>query len=115
MGLLAKLTGKRSLRANAAKKNGSQKSKYRGVQIDANNAECCSAAKEVAGKRFLSDEVPVLPLEDCDAVECRCTYELYDDRRTDVRRASDLAYDLASEFHTESSRSAHSSGRRGDD
>lgn len=85
MGFLASLSG---IRTKLTSEPVNQKSRYRSVQVHANSADCCEAARAIEGKRFLSTEVPRLPLEDCDADDCRCTYELFDDRRTDFRQAS---------------------------
>ena len=116
MGFLAKLTGKNTARLNAASaKREACKSKYRSVQVNAVGSDCCAAVKAIAGKRFLSDEVPMLPLDGCDMIDCGCTYELHDDRRAEVRRASDLTYDIASQLCTDNKRSSLSSGRRSDD
>ncbi len=89
------------------------KSSYRSVQV-IGGRDCCAAATSIAGKRFLSDEVPKLPLADCDAAECRCTYQLFDDRRRDARRAGDVAFDIVSEYHADNRRSA-ATGRRDKD
>ena len=62
------------------------RARFRGVQLNPNHDDCCDAVRESIGQRFLSNEVPMLPLEDCDSADCRCTYELFDDRRTAVRR-----------------------------
>ena len=44
-------------------------------------AEGCAAAAAVKGKRFLSEEAPGLPLEECTAATCHCTYAHHIDRR----------------------------------
>lgn len=49
----------------------------------------CEAARALSGKRFLSDEAPKLPLQECDAEQCECTYTHYADRRHENRRAGD--------------------------
>ena len=116
MGLFSKLIGKRSSAKKPAKKQSdSSKSRYRAVQIHSQARDACAAVQALAGRRFLSDEVPKLPLEDCDAAECRCTYRLYDDRRADVRRSSDLTYDIASQLHTNNNRNDNIPGRRKSD
>jgi hypothetical protein len=51
----------------------------------------CAAAYALRGRRFLSREAPVLPLTGCGAGECSCRYEHHDDRRSNARRARDLA------------------------
>lgn len=116
MGLFAKINGapdQQTKTRTHAKANG--KSTYRGVQIMADRSECCEAVKAIASQRFLSADAPKLPLNACDAANCRCTYQHYVDRRTDLRRASDTGFDIASQFCKEDHRSGSSSGRRGDD
>ena len=41
----------------------------------------CDAVKEMAGKRFLSRDVPLIPLPDCTSPNCKCTYIRHKDRR----------------------------------
>ncbi len=111
MGLLAILTGRSGTRDESTQETANA-SRYRGVQVVANPDSCCAAVKAVAGKRFLADEVPRLPLENCDSANCRCSFELFDDRRTDLRRASDVGYDIASELRTGDNRRSDAVGRR---
>jgi hypothetical protein len=43
---------------------------------------CCSGARELAGKRYLSSEAPpALPLKGCPMIACTCRYRHHDDRR----------------------------------
>lgn len=49
----------------------------------------CKQARELARKRFLVAEAPVLPLESC-PVHCRCSFAHYADRRRAPRRWADL-------------------------
>ena len=46
----------------------------------------CGAAQACKGKRFLSGIAPRLPLAECDAARCDCTYRHFDDRRGSPRR-----------------------------
>jgi hypothetical protein len=63
---------------------------YHAVAIVAGRSGC-GAVQSLAGQRFLSRKAPSLPLPGCDAIECRCRYLHYDDRRSGVdRRAQDL-------------------------
>ncbi len=48
----------------------------------------CDAAKAMTGRRFLSSAAPRLPLPECDALECRCQFAQYKDRRTNHDRRS---------------------------
>lgn len=114
MGLLAKLTGSsRSREQSSAEKKTA--AAYRAVEVVPSAEGCCKAATEIAGRRYLSNEVPRLPLDQCDAANCLCTYQLYDDRRMDARRASDIGYDIASELRNTENRRTDSGGRRVED
>lgn len=90
-------------------------SRFRGVEIVADPETCCGAVSRLSGKRMLSHEVPKLPLDECTAVECRCTYQLFDDRRTDVRRTADEIYDIASVLYEDDQRDLSQTGRRKSD
>lgn len=49
----------------------------------------CAAARELAGRRFLSSEAPKLPLPDCsNAAACACRFVHHKDRRTGKDRRS---------------------------
>ena len=67
------------------------KSNFHAVGIEpAGEGSSCDVALALRGQRFLSGEAPTLPLPDCDAIECNCTYGHYDDRRRRrTRRAGD--------------------------
>lgn len=115
MGLFSKLGGKSAPRATTSANQPQKKTtSYSGVQINVNSKECCQAARELEGQRFLGNQVPMLPLKACDAAECRCAYERFDDRRADARRLSDVGFDMASELHDRENR-VNTSGRRDDD
>lgn len=116
MGLLANLIRKPSTHSKTtAAPAGVNKSQYRGVEIVADRNGCCEAARELAGQRFLSDQVPMLPLGGCSADNCRCTYQLYDDRRTDKRRTSDEVFDMRSQLYDDDQRNRNKVGRRAAD
>ena len=68
-------------------------SRYRAVEVVPEGAGCCGAAREISGKRFLSNEVPQLPLADCDRAICNCRYELFADRRRSHREDRRLMAD----------------------
>jgi hypothetical protein len=44
--------------------------------------QCCEGAKQFTGIRFLSAKAPKLPLPDCHAAVCRCSYVHHPDRRS---------------------------------
>lgn len=111
MGLLARLTGK-----SPAHKQPSRNTKptalYRGVKIVPSIEGCCREAKEVSSKCYLSHEIPRLPLESCDFDKCLCTFKLFEDRRADLRRASDTGFDMASSYRNETDLRQESGDRR---
>lgn len=72
-----------------------QERKFSGAEIIPHKSSSCHAVRSVAGQRFLSVEVPLIPLRDCDLPKCECTYRRYADRRTSVRRAADLGIGLS--------------------
>lgn len=88
---------------------------YRGVQVLAHGEACCQAVKSIADERFLLEEAPMLPLPTCDAETCHCTYRRFDDRRSDIRRTSDLGFDIASQLGDQTNRISRSVGRRSED
>jgi hypothetical protein len=59
----------------------------------------CAAATLCRSKRFLSTQIPSLPMRDCDrAANCPCKYKHHEDRRAGRRRTDDVHRDLRSEF-----------------
>jgi hypothetical protein len=61
---------------------------YRAVLVTPGKS-CCSAAKKIAGKRYLFSEVPRVPLADCTiAPNCACKFKKVADRRDGERRQS---------------------------
>ncbi len=88
---------------------------YRAVEIVCDPDSCCEAAKSVAGRRILSASAPLLPLRECDARECLCSYKRYQDRRTDARRVSDEAFDIVATNRQDEERREYRTGRRDTD
>jgi hypothetical protein len=113
MQLLASLSRIRS--AQTTKTDADKQSKYRAVEVITKADSCCGAVQATAGKRFLSDEVPALPVADCDAGECKCSYRLFDDRRAGNRRGSGAASDSANQYREQDHRLSALPGRRSDD
>jgi hypothetical protein len=73
-------------------------SKWHAITIVLHETSCAAAA-QCRSKRFLSTQIPALPLRDCDrAAACHCKYKHYDDRRTALRRGDDVHRGLGSEF-----------------
>lgn len=58
------------------------------IKFDQN---ACDAAKEMSGRRFLSNAAPRLPLPECNALECRCGFVHHKDRRAGKDRRSPFA------------------------
>lgn len=58
------------------------------IKFDKN---ACQAAKDLEGRRFLSNAAPRLPLPDCNALECRCHFLHHKDRRSSKDRRSPFA------------------------
>jgi hypothetical protein len=46
----------------------------------------CRAAQLLQGHRFLAKDAPALPLRECKAPRCSCTFSKLPDRRSDGRR-----------------------------
>ena len=68
--------------AAAVKSTSAKRNPYRAIAI-ATGENPCAAANDIAGQRFLMSErnVPPLPLPNCDAAKCACTYSHFEDRR----------------------------------
>ena len=116
MRLLSKLIKKKQTTRRIIRKKATRvtntRSRFRGVQLNPNHDGCCDAVLVSVGHRFLSNEVPMLPLADCDSDDCRCTYELFDDRRTAVRRVGDFSHSLPRQFRLINRRKQAARGRR---
>lgn len=91
-------------------------SAYSGVEIISSNG-CCAAVRALAGKRFLSSQVPLFPLRDCDRPKCECSYRRYADRRAGLRRAADNGFSVMSTMVQEQGerRQSATPGRRAKD
>jgi hypothetical protein len=64
--------------------------RYDAVEVVPAAYGACPAVLELAGKRFLSNRIPKLPLPECDRATCDCGYRRHKDRRAGQRRAADL-------------------------
>lgn len=89
--------------------------RYLAVEVVPDPAGCCSSVKVIAGQRLLVDRAPPLPLADCDRGSCQCRYRQYDDRRTDMRRDSDVGIRSMADLYNDSGRSENEPGRRAKD
>ncbi len=76
----------------------------------------CAAVNTLQVQRFLSEEAPSLPLEECGAADCRCRYVHHTDRRDGSRdRRLGPADDAAAlEFWTQRNRRQSTGRRQGD-
>ena len=116
MGLLARfLQHKTAEKHHADADRDSTLRPFRGVSVVADSDDCCQSVQTLADERFLLQDAPRLPLSLCDAEKCRCTYERVDDRRTRLRRDSDVVFDLVGQLRGEESRNSKVPGRRNDD
>ena len=77
----------KSQRSRPAPQAGSPNSAYHAVSIKF-PSNACSAAKEMANRRFLSTAAPKLPLAECNAIECKCRFVHHKDRRANEDRRS---------------------------
>lgn len=86
---------------------------YHAVEIVAGD-DCCEIVRRYTGKRFLSGEAPVVPLQGCQAAECLCRYIHHEDRRQRERRTSDMAVTV-DEYSGAERRAEEKRGRRATD
>jgi len=59
--------------------------RFHGVSIRPTSG-ACRDVQDLAGKRFLPNEAPPLPLTNCDVAYCGCRYEHHQDRRAQIDR-----------------------------
>lgn len=82
------LKGRKKTRLGPVK---SQRSLFHAVTIQPSDDFMCSEVERLLGERYLSEDAPSLPLAECSQPSaCRCVYQHFDDRRTNVRRESDM-------------------------
>ena len=91
--LLAKLLSRRPpgvRSASSAPEEGERvDTRWRAVRV-APGLICCDAVSKLDGQVFLSRLSPKLPLDECDARDCRCKYVHLDDRRNGGDRRAAL-------------------------
>lgn len=92
--------------------NSGRNGKYRGVEVNPDLDTCCQAARDIAGRRFLTGTAPMFPLDGCDAGECLCSYQHFNERRRELRRLSDFGFDMAAQVHENDRRAKPKNGRR---
>ena len=116
MSLLSRFTGARSPQpAKASPPGRTAERAYPGVEIIPLKGACCDAVRALAGQRLLARDAPMLPLRECDQTACGCRYQRFPDRRTDVRRDTDLGLGTASAILRQAgkSRRGNTKDRRG--
>ena len=59
---------------------------FRCVVISADVDSCCKEVLKYQSRSLLLNNAPALPLLDCDAIKCNCTFLHNDDRRMGVAR-----------------------------
>ncbi len=88
---------------------------YTAVSVKPDGSEACEAVQNIAGKRFLCGEAPVLPLEACDRYgQCKCKYEKWDDRREEEERRFVIA-GMAHQHYADGEKRSLRRGRRKSD
>lgn len=93
MSFLSKLFGGHAVDAIQDGRAPAPSAEFRCVQVNAHGSSSCEAVRAIAGKRFLPDEIPQLPLAGCDSASCGCSYELFSDRRSVPRQEQVAAND----------------------
>lgn len=88
--------------------------KWRSVKISP-GLICCDTVGLLAGKTFLAQEAPPLPLEKCAENDCRCKYIHLDDRRRGGDRRIDIGGDLGDYLPVSRTERRHVGGRRSAD
>jgi hypothetical protein len=77
---------------------------FNAVSIVPDARGCCEAVRQLVNKRFLGDEAPLLPLDECSQPgECHCVYKKWSDRRDEGDRRTGYK-GLASQFHVATDR-----------
>jgi hypothetical protein len=73
----------------------------------------CEASRVLAGKRFLLNEIPHLPLTACDAARCDCKYAHHNDRRNPEHERRQPETALQTQLHGQSPQGKCRRRRRG--
>lgn len=110
-----KPAGKRRDRRASSRKRTKPPNPYASASV--RQGDCaCEGAKALEDKRFLSRDVPQLPLATCSAAQCGCRYVRHEDRRKteDRREMFSLQSDLYS-VSSDADRRLRSRGRRATD
>ena len=76
--------------SNATQTEPDKRTDFRAVTIMCHKKRGCRPVLELAGKVYLCDDAPWLPLVNCNKRDqCKCYYSHQDDRRTELRRDRD--------------------------
>lgn len=89
-------------------------SQFHAVSLEI-SGNACDAAQAIAGKRFLSNAAPQLPLPECDVGNCGCRYTHHKDRRVGVDRRKQYRKVLIGEQGPPIKEKRHRGDRRNDD
>jgi hypothetical protein len=76
--------------AAMARNPANKSSEFHAVAINCSDS-ACDAAKALLGKRFLSNDAPRLPLDECTVPTCECRFRHYADRRNAKNRRNQFA------------------------
>ena len=74
-------SGGEATRKRLTKEPPSAGHEFHAVAVRFDSKTACEAVEALKGERFLSNEVPSLPLPECDSADCRCRYLHFEDRR----------------------------------
>lgn len=88
-----------------------QRGPYAALSIEP-SPSACARARDLAGRRFLRQEAPVLPLTSCGQSRCRCRLRPHRDRRRDDQDRR-LGVGLQSELYLTNGNRNRRAGLRG--
>lgn len=111
-GLVA-LAVRRKLSAEKVKRPPQQQNPFAALSIVFDEASACPEVMKYSGQRLLSREAPKLPLPNCSAKKCTCSFHHFSDRRKAARRADETG--IIEEPYVGPDRRLESRGRRADD
>ncbi|HEY6598994.1 MAG TPA: hypothetical protein VIZ30_06770 [Pseudomonadales bacterium] len=78
-------------RRTSSQRPGTVRQLFHGVAIEAPEGHGCRAVLALSEQRYLAHEAPHFPLDNCDRrASCRCKYRHYSDRRSALRRETDI-------------------------
>jgi hypothetical protein len=92
------------------------KNRFKAVSI-ISHGERCPESQALKGERFLPNEAPAIPLQDCSVEQCNCRYSRHVDRRSGEgrRRTISPAGDGARELNPDKQSRRKNGGQRPND